>query len=245
MSTKRKKSFPRKSRVPDKLKNSSLDKCNLKALNILKKSKLFFIFVLGALAYILLNGNTMLENLRRMPAEFVSTKNEFLEWFYNDAQWLGMWSATPQGYVNLDEMNLSKTDLQLAISTMKNGHFDGAIITKNLCPFTGLANKYVLIEGEAENGNRAEATVFDFIGGRTKIFAKLKLKRQGIMMKAIPVKDPMNLFAKSTIIAQDPDIKPSDVYTNFNDVCLEMHESLCKRLSLNCKFLLERKKTHH
>ena len=118
-----------------------------------------------AAVFILLNGPSMLVNAVELPNAFSKVKRTFLGWYYEDEEWWGRWSINPQGYVDREDMGLSAEELRIEIQS-QNGKIDGTIATKKICAAIPVFN-FILVEG-AVDGNTAQITAFDFIGGTKK-----------------------------------------------------------------------------
>ena len=61
----------------------------------LRKPWTVTIAICGAIGALLLNINTILENVRELPSQVRETNSQFVGWLYQDAAWKGYWrSAT-------------------------------------------------------------------------------------------------------------------------------------------------------
>lgn len=63
------------------------------------------ISLIGAGAFgLLANGPTLLSNAEKLPSEFERVYGKFWSWYHDDQEWRGLWSADPEGYVDIEEM---------------------------------------------------------------------------------------------------------------------------------------------
>ena len=176
--------------------------------------------LIATLGFILINGNSAWSNLRNIPSELEATKDTFLGQYYNDSEWVGLYSSSPEGYIDTPEIELSNTDVQLVIDNMKNGKFSGSIVTKGICEAVP-ALKFVLFTGEAKDSRSAEITISDYIFGRRFEFATLNLLREGSVITITAENDDFGLFQKAIRIAKHPDTQPENLYDEFRDICEE------------------------
>src|SRR5690606_3567073 len=103
------------------------------------------------------------ENGRRLPAQISQTWGQYLSWVKEDDEWTGRWTGHPEGYVDVESLNLSDSDSEIVIWA-KQGRLDGTVASRELCRSFPLFN-YVLLDG-AVSGDSAEVLVFDFVFGR-------------------------------------------------------------------------------
>jgi hypothetical protein len=158
---------------------------------------------IGALALLLTNVNSILSSSRMLPEEAKKTSDQFWNWYADYAAWKGYWTNFPEGFANMEEMNLSKEDFRLNISDTANGAISGTIETRRICDNVPYFER-LLVDGTISSSGLAEISIFDFVGGFRRNFARLQLKRDDYMMSVIQLHDPVGLFAKETRIARAP-----------------------------------------
>lgn len=157
--------------------------------------------VLGA---VLLNINPILSNIRELPGEVEKTAGQFSGWFYEDAAWSGRWTNTPEGYVDLADMNLSKERIEINL-TVKRGEISGTIATLKTCDALPLFD-FLLVRGKvAPFGKSANVIVWDTVLGHKVDFAAIELRRAGSIISVIPKKDVMGWFPANARIAVAPE----------------------------------------
>lgn len=170
----------------------------------------------AALALLLTNVISILSSSRALPAEVQKTSDQFFNWYGDYAAWKGYWTNLPEGFVDMEEMNLSKEDFRLTIDETKGGFITGTIETRGVCDKVPYFDQF-LVDGSISSSVKAEIEIFEFVGGYRRNFAKVKLKRNDYIMRVIPLDDPAGIFAKETRIARaPPDLIGSDG-----------HEELC------------------
>ena len=131
----------------------------------------------GTLAFTLgLNGPTLLQNLRKLPSEIETTRDQYLSWLKEDAAWTGNWSTFPEGVVNMGDMRLSEgIDLKITVHA-RHGKLDGTIASGRICANVPVFD-FLLLRGPV-TGNTAIVEVWDIIGGHSRVFERLKLVRE-------------------------------------------------------------------
>lgn len=127
--------------------------------------------------FVLKDGPTMLSNAEKLPAAIVSVKEKFLGWYYEDEAWSGMWSASREG--DTEDLKLSDVDLRIDIDS-KQGQIGGTIATKTICQALPVFD-FLLVEGSISGSNKAEILVYDWVGGKRTKFARLTLRREGVV----------------------------------------------------------------
>jgi hypothetical protein len=165
---------------------------------------------IAALAVLLTNVNSILSNARELPGEWGKTANQFSSWYHEDAAWNGRWTNNPEGYVDEADMNLSGDEVEIRLS-VENGKIDGSIATKGICdrlPFVD----FVLLRGDVSGGKTAHVVAWDIFGGHAADIAKLKLVRNGIMMKVTLEEGPNQLFPLEAEIALDPNLDRKKIF---------------------------------
>lgn len=152
-------------------------------------------------AAILINGPDALRNARVLPSEVSKTISQFHSWIKEDSEWTGKWTAHPEGFIDLEEMQLSSVDMEIIIWATE-GQIAGTIATKRLCKELPMFN-YILLEGSV-SGNSAKVTAWDFIGGQRVEFAQLILKRTDHLMTVTPANGNKEWFPATSHIAREP-----------------------------------------
>jgi len=171
---------------------------------------------IAAIALFLTNVISILSSSRALPAEVQKTSDQFFNWYGDYAAWKGYWTNFPEGFVDMEEMNLSKEDFRLNIEQTKGGSISGTIETRGICDKVPYFDQF-LVDGSISSWSRAEIEIFDYVGGYRRNFARLKLKRDDYIIAVIPLEDPAGIFAEETRIARaPPDLIGSDG-----------HEALC------------------
>lgn len=158
---------------------------------------------IAALSVLLTNVNSILSNLRALPAEIQKTSDQFFNWYGDYNGWKGYWTNFPEGFNDMEAMNLSKEDFRLNIDQSKDGLISGTLETRGVCnkvPYLHL----LLVDGSISSSSRAEVEIFDFVGGYRRNFARLELRRDDYIMTVIPLDDPGRAFAAETRIARAP-----------------------------------------
>lgn len=182
---------------------------------------------LGVVCFTLIvNAPVLLANLENLPADTTRVKNKFLSWYYDDAAWAGFWSSFPEGYVDVEDMELSKGDLKLEIDSV-NGQISGIMVNKEICVAAPLSG-YLLIEGKV-SGDVAVIMAYDIVGGRRTNLIKAKLERQGIVMTVLPMEGNVDWIPEESRIGRhwNPDRIERD---NFSDVCRAERDAVFKLL---------------
>ncbi|WP_454259325.1 hypothetical protein [Pseudoxanthomonas mexicana] len=66
--------------------------------------------------FVLANGPQMLQAKPRIiPDQVRETVASFKSWLDEDSEWTGSWSASPEAYADISDMQLSNIDMQLTI----------------------------------------------------------------------------------------------------------------------------------
>lgn len=131
-----------------------------------------------------MNGPTFLQNIRKLPTEFDATRDQYVSWLKEDAEWTGDWSTFPEGLVDMAGMRLSEgADLKISLQA-KSGKLDGMIAVRKACE--AIPFDFLLLRGSI-SGATSNVEVWDVVGGRQVILGQLKLVRQGNVMTVIRV----------------------------------------------------------
>ena len=157
---------------------------------------------------VLLNAPQMLRNARILPKEVGETTVQFRSWLKEDSEWTGNWSAHPEAYADIADMQLSDADMEVTIWASQ-GKIDGTIATREICKAIPVLN-YVLLRGEVL-GNTAHVTAWDIVQGHKKDFAELKLVRDGSIITVTPTNGMKDWFPSSARLARsspEPESEP-------------------------------------
>lgn len=158
--------------------------------------------VCAAVGAFLLNINPILSNVRQLPSEVQKTSDQFSSWYYQDDAWSGYWINNPEGYVDAEDMKLSREKMAIDIK-VTNGVIDGTIATPQICASIPFFD-YLLVRGNV-NATRTSARVivWDVFMGQKQDVAALELKRDGAVLSVVPKEGVVRLFPKARI-ARDP-----------------------------------------
>jgi len=181
---------------------------------------------LGAALYgLIANGPTLLASAEKLPGEYQRVSGQFLTWYYEDREWEGLWSASPEGYVDIGDMKLSDVDIKLHLA-VEHGRIGGEIATKAICRAVPMFD-YLLLEGQI-SGNTATVTAFDFIGGERKNFFRFTVQRDGAVI-AISLKEGSpEWLPPAARIGLHPGNE--DPYKSLTGTCSVEREALLKQI---------------
>jgi len=149
----------------------------------------------------LLNAPTLLQNVRKLPDEARETSSQYQSWVKEDAEWTAHWSSFPEGVVDMADMRLSNTDMQITIWASQ-GEIDGTIATKAICRSIPVLN-FVLLRGTV-SGNTAKVTAWDIVQGYKTDFAELKLVRDGGVLTVTPLSGRKDWFPATARLGKHP-----------------------------------------
>lgn len=175
-------------------------------------------------------GPKVLEYVPKVPPLYQQARDTILSWYYDDVEWSGLWSSFPEGTVDMEDMQLSDTDLKMVMQS-KNGEIEGAITTKLIChdiPF----NDYVLLRGHVSMFNKsAEIVAWDLVLGHKTDFALLNLKlSDDLVVTVTPVDGLKKWFPSSVRIGKHPDTGADKGYDALLGSCKEEHDAFHKKL---------------
>lgn len=189
----------------------------------------FVITLVGAGLYgVLANGPMLLSNAEKLPSEFERVSGKFLSWYYEDQAWEGLWSASPEGYVDSVDMNLSDVDIKLHLLA-EHGNIGGEISTKSICRVVPMLD-YLLLEGKV-SGDTATITAFDFIGGKRKNFFRFSAKRDGVVITVSPREGTQDWLPSAPVrIGLHPSNGGEDPYDQLFGTCKVEKEELMKKI---------------
>lgn len=187
----------------------------------------FLLSLLGAGLYgLLANGPMVLSNAEKLPAEFERVSGRFLSWYYEDQAWEGLWSAKPEGYVDIGDMKLSDTDIKLHL-VAEHGRIGGEIATKSICRAIPMFD-YLLLEGKV-SGDTATITAFDFIGAERKNFFRFTAKRDGVVI-TVSLKDGAQEWLPASVRIGLHPHGDGDPYDQLTGTCSVEKEELMKKI---------------
>ncbi|MDO8769984.1 MAG: hypothetical protein Q7K57_15005 [Burkholderiaceae bacterium] len=191
----------------------------------------FVLSLLGAGLYgLLANGPTLLANAEKLPADYERVSNQFLAWYYEDSAWEGLWSASPEGYVDLGDMKLSDVDMKLHL-LVEHGRVGGEIAMKTICQAAPMFD-YLLLEGKI-SGDTAIVTVFDFIGGERKNFFRFTAKRDGVVVTVSLKEGSPEWLPAPARIGLHPLRDGDDPYKSLIGTCSAEKEVFLKKIRPN------------
>lgn len=148
--------------------------------------KRMWVIVAGAVSVAFtvgLNGPTLLENARKLPAEIEKTWAQYASWRHDDEAWTGDWSTFPEGILDVTDMRLSEgVDLKISLWA-EGGEIGGVIAAGTIC--SALPYDYLQLQGRV-SGNIAQLEVWDILQGRRVVFDHLKLLREGDVITVHP-----------------------------------------------------------
>lgn len=178
----------------------------------------FLITIIGAGLYgLVANGPMLLSNAEKLPSEFERVSGKFLSWYYEDQAWEGLWSASPEGYVDSVDMKLSDVDIKLHLIA-EHGRIGGEIAMKSICLVVPMFD-YLLLEGKV-SGDTATITAFDFIGGERKNFFRFSAKRDGVVIMVSPEEGSLELLPPIPVrIGLHPSLEGEDPYDQLTGTC--------------------------
>lgn len=184
--------------------------------------------LVGAGLYgLILNGPALLSNAEKLPAEFERVSGRFLSWYKEDQAWEGLWSASPEGYVDAEDMKLSDVDVKLHILA-EHGRIGGEIATKSICRTIPMLD-YLLLDGKV-SGDIATITAYDFIGGKRKDFFQFTAKRDGVVITVALKEGGQEWLPASARIGLHPRREGEDPYDQLTGTCGEEREEFMRKI---------------
>lgn len=150
-----------------------------------------FVTVAGALGALGLQGPDAIDGLMKLPPKATEAWHKFLGWKGDDAGWTGIWSNDIEGYVNNVDLAISNVEMRVDLAADK-GMLDGMFATRELCKQIPLFN-FVLVRGSSAFDS-ADAEIYDFIGGKERLFARVTLKRDGPVLVIQATEDRLGWF---------------------------------------------------
>jgi hypothetical protein len=182
--------------------------------------------IIGAALYgLIANGPTLLANAEKLPGDFGRVSGKFLSWYYKDRDWEGLWSANPEGYVDMGDMKLSDVDIKLHLA-VEHGKIGGEIATKSICRAMPMFD-YLLLDGTI-SGNTATVTAFDFIGGERRNFFRFTAQREGVVITISLKEGSPEWLPSAAKIGLHPG--KQDPYKSLTGTCSVEREALLKQI---------------
>lgn len=173
------------------------------------------VVAVGSVVYTLgMNGQTLLQNIRKLPTEVETTYDQYVSWLKEDAEWAGDWSTFPEGVVDMADMRLSEgIDLKISLKA-KNGELGGMIAAGKVC--SNVPFDFLMLRGSVF-GTAANVEVRDIIGGHQRVFERLKLVRDENVITVHPLEGALSWFPQGARIGKHPDANEAFM----NDFCTE------------------------
>lgn len=198
----------------------------------LNKAKLLF----GVLVAIVALASGLLTLLRIYAGDEATFKryaDRAVAWHYQTDLWNGYFSSSFEGMVNIAELGLSQSSMALALQASGNT-IDGGMSEKRLCRIFP-PQDFKLVRGTISHfGNSAEIQIFEFVGGRTTVYAEFTLHRDGLVLEVTP-KRTSRWFGRDTLRLLHH--LESTIDTGFNEIrgacqeeIAEHHKWLSKQL---------------
>jgi hypothetical protein len=163
------------------------------------------------LGWILTNGVTVIQNTAELPDTYVKARSALLARYYDDSAWTGVWSNSPEGYVDSGDVQLSEVDVYLQLETSE-GIVNGTIATRKLCTQLPFAIDGVLFKGQVA-GNSIKGVAYDFIGSKEVKIASIVIENDSKNTSLLTVQvsdDELHSFPAGARIRRHPDAKPMD-----------------------------------
>ena len=185
----------------------------------LNKAKLFFgvLVAVVALASGLL---TLLKIYASDEATFKRFADRAVAWHYKTDLWNGYFSSWFEGMVNIEELNLSESSMALALQAAGNT-IDGGMSEKQLCRIFP-PQDFKLVRGTISHfGNSAEIQIFEFVGGRTTVYAELTLHHDGLVLEVTPKRNSRWLGKDTVRLIQHPESTIDTGFKAMEDACKE------------------------
>jgi len=224
MSRRRRKKEPR----PNSSSADTLHGSERETVPWYKRAWVILSGVLAVVSAVFLSGPEALRNLRILPQEISTTISQFRSWVNEDEEWTGHWTAHPEIYADVADLQLSDVDMQITLWA-KEGRLDGTIATKNICKSLPIVN-YVFLEGSV-SGDSARVKAWDTIGGHRVDFADLLLERDGHLMTVTPTAGRTDWFSATARLAVDPvSSDDRDQMDSAHTFCAEERAALFDRL---------------
>jgi hypothetical protein len=172
----------------------------------------------AAVGMVVINLPAFLDGAEKSPAAFERVINKFQSWYYEDAEWSGLWSAGAEGYVDSAEMDLSAVDLKIHLM-VENGHVGGELSGSSICKSVPFLD-YLLLDGEISWG-RAVVTAFDYVDGKRQDFFRFTAKREGAVLIVTAENPKAGWIPAESRIAFHPDFSDEDIYLYLQGSCAQ------------------------
>lgn len=197
----------------------------------LNKAKLFFgvLIAIVALASGLL---TLLKIYASDEATFKRYADQAVAWHYKTDLWNGYFSNWFEGMVNIEELNLSESSMALALQAAGNA-IDGGMSEKQLCSIFP-PQDFKLVRGTISHfGNSAEIEIFEFVGGRTTVYAEFTLHHDGLVLEVTPKRNSRWLGKDTVRLIRHPESTIDTGFKAMEGACKEEiaeHSKLRKQI---------------
>lgn len=191
----------------------------------LTKAKAFLGVVIGivTLASVTL---TLATIYIRDEQTFSRIADRLIAWHFKSSLWSGYYNRYFEGIVNLEEMNLT-TSSTMSLALQSNGSsIDGVMAEKKFCNILP-SYDYKLVRGTISHfGNSAEIQVYDFVGGRTVVYAEFRIKTDGLVVEVTPKRNSSWFGSESTRLIQHPDSTVETGFKEMKGLCKDEREKL-------------------
>lgn len=137
------------------------------------------------------------------------TSHQFSSWYFQDDAWSGRWINNPEGYVDAEDMDLSKEPIAIDMK-VTDGVIDGTIATRQICAAIPFFD-FLLIRGNVSaTRTSARVIVWDIFEGHRRDVAALDLKREAGVMIVVPKEGAVDLFPLRSRVAIDSNTVASE-----------------------------------
>lgn len=207
----------------------------------LTKTKLLFGVLIGIVA--LISGIlTTLRIYANDEATFRRYADRIEAWHFKTKLWNGYFSNWEEGIVNLVELNLSDSTMALALQTTGRT-IDGGMSEKTLCEIAPPSD-FKLLRGTISHfGNSADIQIFEFVGGRTKIYAEFSLHHDGLVLEVSPKRNSRWLGTDTTRLIQHSDSTIDSGFEKMKGFCSEEEAKFRAMLRKSIDQVLKEKKS--
>lgn len=166
----------------------------------ISKFRALFSAIAAAFAFILV----FPESLASFYDESANLLRRVSAWRLDAEGWRGEYTANPEGYVDINDLNLSDPhNIELYLYIDGSRLVDGQIYSEEFCQ-NGWPYRNLLLEGTLSyiSPNYLSVTVYDFIDGRRINLDTLHLHRDGVVVEV----QSEGLFTDDSIrLAKSPD----------------------------------------
>ncbi|MDP1547251.1 MAG: hypothetical protein Q8L87_14655 [Anaerolineales bacterium] len=197
----------------------------------LTKVKLSFSILIAIVALV----STLLTLLKIYASDeetFKRYADRVVAWHYKTHMWNGYFSSSFEGMVNIAELNLSDSTMQLALQTSGNT-IDGGMSEKKLCGIYP-PQDFKLVRGAiAHFGNSADIQIFDIVQGYTKIYAEFTLRHDDLVLEVTPKRNSRWFGGETARLVQHPESTMDVGFKKMEGVCKDenaQHREVGKRI---------------